>query len=69
MLEEKIPIRKIIKFTSIITLNKFNWKKEMSGDISLKAKKKVVNFGFVANGKSPNKMSEIVYYDKIVLKT
>ena len=60
MLKEKIPICKIVKFTTIITLNKFNWEKEMSGDISLKAKKKVVNIRFIAKRKSPNKMSEII---------
>jgi hypothetical protein len=36
MLEKEVPVLKVVKFFAIVTLNEFNWKKEMCGDIFLK---------------------------------
>jgi hypothetical protein len=36
VLEKEVPVLKVVKFFAIVTLNEFNWKKEMCGDIFLK---------------------------------
>ena len=68
-MEKKVPVLKVVRFFTIVTLYKFNWKKEVGSDISLKVNKNGVDIRFVAQGKSPNKVGEIIENNKIILKT
>jgi hypothetical protein len=47
VLKKEVTILKVVKFFAIITLNKFNGKKEVGGYISLDVNKNGVNVGFV----------------------
>ena len=68
-MEKEVPVLKVVKFFAIVTLNKFDWKKEVCGDIFLKVKESGVDIGFVAQRKGPYKMSKIIKNNKVVLKT
>ena len=48
ILKKDISIFKVVKFTTIIALNKSYRKEKVDRDITLKVKKYIVNVGFVA---------------------
>ena len=48
ILKKEISIFKVVKFTTIIALNKSYRKEKVDRDITLKVKKYIVNVGFVA---------------------
>ena len=60
VLEKKISVLEVSKLASIVTLDRTNRQNEVRGDISLKNYKDCVSIRFVLEGKSPNKMSEII---------
>ena len=36
VVKEEVPVFKVVEFFTIVTLNEFNWKKEVGGDMFLK---------------------------------
>ena len=47
MLKKEVSVLKVIKFFAVVTLDKFNGKKEVGGYISLDVNKNGVSVGFV----------------------
>ena len=68
MLEKEISGLKIIEFSTVVTLNKSNGKKEVGSYISLEVKKNSVYIRFVTQGKGPNKVGKIIKDNKIIFK-
>jgi hypothetical protein len=60
VLKEEISISKVMKLTTIITLNEGYRQKQVDGNIALKVKKNIMNIGFVTKGKRPDKVSIII---------
>ena len=69
VLEKEVPILKVVKLFAIVTLYKFDGEEEVGSDVFLKVKENGVNIRFVAQGKGPNKVGEIVKNNEIVLKS
>ena len=63
-----MPVLKIIEFSTVVTLNKSNGKKEVGSYISLEVKKNSVYIRFVTQGKGPNKVGKIIEDNKIIFK-
>ena len=68
MVEKEVSIGKIVKFFTIVTLDKSNGKAKMSGNVALKIEENSVHIRFVSKWESPNIMSEIIQYDKVIFE-
>ena len=69
MREKEISIGIVVKFSSIVTLNKPNRKIEVCMHILLKVKKNCVNIGFGTQRKIPYVVKIIIKNNNIVFKT
>ena len=60
MMKEEITVASVVKFFTIVTLQKANGKGEVCINIALKIYKERVNIRFRANGKGPYKVGIVI---------
>ena len=64
---EESSVGGVVELEAIVGLERLNGTRKLRLNIFVEQRKKVVNFGFVTQRKSPNKMCEIIKNHKIIL--